>query len=321
MSWIASLEEERQTLERMIAERLDDSSPSMRLTVANLRRRLEQVRTRLIDCERPRIRIDLTGTGIPANEIKLDALGPFLDELQETISSIGQALRGSATAYSSIPMEIREETALSLETTAPGSVVLHLRTPVDPRVAEELPYPDLEDRPQPLAVAAIERLLLVVRDARPDALNEDTLVDDIYPLGPRTHKHLNSLLRVIADNEIDMEFSLTSPIEGERRAHLAAANARRVHDVLKRTRVGEEVREVAGELRGVSSIRNAFELVTSEGLLLTGKVREDLVPQLRNWYERPVIATLEVTISHSLTTGITRTKYLLIGFADTAPRP
>ncbi|MED7930428.1 hypothetical protein SMD20_39815 [Nonomuraea sp. LP-02] len=317
MTWIANLEEERQELEQMIAERASDSSPSVRLALSSLRRRLEQVVARLDDCRRPKVRIDLAGSAIVGNEIKLDALGPFLDELQETVSSIGQALKGSATAFSSIPSEIREQTSLSLEAAAPGSVVLQLRTPADPRTEDELPFPDATDQPPPLAVAAVERLLSVVRDAQPEDLNEDTLVDDVYPLGPRTHKHLNSLLRIMADAGIDAELSLLSPIDGERRAHLRATQARRIHEILKRARVGEEIQEKVGVVRGVSSLRNAFELVTPEGEVLVGKVREDLVPQLRNWYERQVIATLEVTVSQSFTTGITRTKYLLIGMAET----
>ncbi|MDA0632143.1 hypothetical protein OUY22_01850 [Nonomuraea sp. MCN248] len=317
MTWIASLEEERQALEHMIAERANDTSPSVRLSLASLRRRLEQILARLDDCKRPKVRIDLTGSAVAGTEIKLDALGPFLDELQETVSSIGQALRGSATAFSSIPSDIRDQTSLSLEATAPGSIVLHLRAPADPRTGEELPFPETTDRPAPLAVAAVERLILVARDAQPEDLNEDALVDDVYPLGPRTHKHLNSLLRIMADSGIDAELSLFSPVDGEQRANLSATQARRIHEVLKRARIGEETQERVGALRGVSSLRNAFELVTPEGEVIAGKVREDLVPQLRNWYERQIIATLEVTVSHSFTTGITRTKYLLIGMADT----
>ncbi|MBC6457195.1 hypothetical protein [Actinomadura sp. HBU206391] len=319
MTWISELEEEEQTLERLIAEKMQVDSGSLRLSVSSLKRRLEEVRARLSSATRPQLEIRLVGTAINDHEVRLELLGPFLEELQQTVSSIGQALRGSATAASSIPKEVRDQTALSYNASGPGSVVLYLRAPSDPRVAEEIPYPELlDERTKPLAVAAIERLLALAQHAR-SGTPDDSLVDDVYPLGPRTYKHLNSLVRLISDSETDAEFTLSAPIEGELNASLDAVAARRIHDVLKQTRVAEEFQEIVGELRGVSSIRNAFEVITPEGRVITGKVREDLVPSLRNWYEKPVIASLEVTVSRSLTTGLERRRHLLTGLADARP--
>lgn len=316
MTRISELEQELKKLRELIAASKVDPSPSRRLASASLERRLREVRERLADATRPQLLVSLNGPSVRDHEIELETLGPFLDELQETVSSIGQALRGSATAFSSIPMDIREETALSFTASKPGSVVLSLRAPSDPRPQEELPFPDLDEKSKPLSVAAMERLISLARLAKSNAVESEALVEDIYPLGARTYKHLNTLVRIIAEKEISADLTLRAPVEGEHHGSLTAASARRIHEVLKRTRVAEESSEITGQLRGVSSIRNAFELATPEGSVISGKVREDLVPSLRSWYERPVIATLEVTVTRSLTTGAEKRRYLLVGLAD-----
>jgi hypothetical protein len=316
MTWISELEEELRTLERLIAASKEGKSPSRRLSAASLEQRFREVRERLANATRPQLLVHLNGPSISDHEIKLETLGPLLDELQETISSIGQALRGSATEFSSIPLDIREQTALAFANSGPGSVILYLRAPYDPRSQGELPFPDFDEKSKPLAVAAMEKLISVVRLARNHSLESEALVEDIYPLGARTYKHLSDLVRIIRESETSADLTLLSPVEGEHHASLTVDSARRIQEVLKRTRVAEESSEIVGELRGVSSIRNAFELATPEGSVISGKVREDLVPSLRTWYERPVIATLEVTVTRSLTTGVERRRHLLVGLAD-----
>jgi hypothetical protein len=311
---IASLEEELGKLKRLLSQAADDS-PSVRLMAGSLRQRMEEVHRELADALRPHLRIHLDGPSVIDHGIKLEALGPLLDELQETVSSIGQALRGSATAFSSIPMDIRQETALVLDTAVPGSVVLHVRGPAAP-VAEEIELFPVDAEAQSLAITALGRLMSVARSASAMDMNEDDLVDDVYPLGPRTYKHLNDLMKIIADEELGVDFSLYSPSKEEETATISAPSARRIQEVLRRTRVAEDRDIVRGELKGVSSLRNAFEVVTPDNRVIRGRVREDLVPSLRLWYEKQILATLEVTVTISLSTGQERKKYLLIGLAD-----
>ncbi|MEU4234020.1 hypothetical protein AB0F17_57940 [Nonomuraea sp. NPDC026600] len=148
-------------------------------------------------------------------------------------------------------------------------------------------------------------------------MNEDELVDDVYPLGPRTYKHLNDLMKIIADEELGVDLSLYSPSgDIEETATIGAPSARRIQSVLRRTRIAEDREVVRGELKGVSSLRNAFEVVAPDNRVIRGRVREDLVPSLRLWYEKQIIATLEVTVTISLSTGQERKRYLLIGLAD-----
>lgn len=315
-TWIADLEQERQTLERMIANRLGDDSPSVQASVAQLRRRLDEVNRALEDGTRPLVRVQINGDVVRGHEIKIDTVGPLLDELQETLSSIGQALEGSATTYSSIPGEIREQTSLVLSAVQPGSVVLQLRAVADPRVVELPLFGEIEELPEPLGISAINRFLKVADLAARENLDDTQLIEDVFPLGARTYKHLGELTKIIVDHGIDADFTVISPIEGEQQTRLSVSAARRIRDVLRRTRVVVERHETVGELKGVSSVRNAFELVTPDLVLIRGKVIDDLVPALREWYERRVTAHLEVTIARSETTGLEYRRYLLLGLAD-----
>ncbi len=316
MTWIADLEDERRRLTELIETRMDDDSPSVQLGLQSLKNRLAEVVKTLEDAARPRLRLKLTGAAVHNHEIDVNALAPILGELQETISSIGQALRGTATTFSSIPTDIRLETAMSVEAFEPGSVVISLRTAPDPRATTPTLAEKLDDRSQPLGVAAMDRLIQLARIARSDDVNDDALIDDVFPLGARTYLHLSKLVKTLVDTETEADLSALSPIEGERHAFLGLPAARRINDVLRRTNVAVERQDYVGELRGVSSVRNAFELLLPEGKLIVGKVREDLVPQLRQWYEKRVLATFDITITRSLTTGAESQRFLLIGLAD-----
>jgi hypothetical protein len=317
MTWIADLEEERRRLQEMIDARGGNQSPSVRLGMRSLERRLDEIGKSLKNGARPHVSLHLTGPPVHGHEILVKALAPVLDELQETISSIGQALRGAATASSSIPADIRQETALTVEAFTPGSVVIHLRTEPDRRVVEPSLFEGiLQGDDQPLAIAAMDRLIGLTNLARSGDSDDDALVEDVFPLGPRTYAHLNRLMKSLMENELEADINVTSPIEGERGAFLGTSAVKRIYDVLRRTNVAVETSEFLGELRGVSSVRNAFELLLPEGTVLSGKVREDLVPQLRKWYEKRVLATFDVTVTRSLTTGTEYRRHLLVGLSE-----
>lgn len=314
MSWLADLERERQLLSLLLGERLQDDSPSSRATIPQLERRLQELEDEIESSIRPRIEVRLQGTAVEGHKIRVETVGRFLEEFQETVSSIGQALRGTATSSSSIPSDIREETAFFLESLKPGSVVLSLRSHPDPRALQPTIIPELETaRETPLVVEATRRLFRLAKLARNDDEHDDAIVEDVFPLGARTYKHLDGLVRALVDGGVEVELSFLSPIEGETDVHLGVPTAKRIRDVLRRTRVAALTERIEGELRGVSSVRNAFELVTPDRGIITGRVREDLVPALRQWYEHRVNATVDITITRSLSTGVERHRYLLVG--------
>src|SRR5690606_36368904 len=123
-------------LEELIAQSEGEDTPAVRLSIQSLRRRLREVTDALASATRPRVAVRLSGPNVRRNEIAVSALAPFLQEFQETLSSIGQALEGSATSSSSIPKDIRDRTKLVLSSTGPGSFVFDLHAPSDPRVVE-----------------------------------------------------------------------------------------------------------------------------------------------------------------------------------------
>ncbi|MEU2943608.1 hypothetical protein ABZ620_21800 [Nocardiopsis alba] len=310
MNWIEDLREERDQLLRMIDLRSSNSSPSVRLSSQSLKRELRDVEKKIESAVRPSLSMRMAGSGVLGNEIKLDSLAPIIKELQETVSSIGQALLGEITEYSSIPAAIREQTSLSLSATNPGSVVLNILSPQ----GEDTLFPD-HGMNSTLAIDSMQRLISLI-EAAGETANEEALIDNVYPLGRRTYNHLRDFLKSLAGPEIDADFRLTTPESGERDVSLKSTSARQAIRFLEKVRIAEDTISMSGELKGISSARNSFELVSPEGKITSGKVREDLVPSLRYWFEKPVIAKLQVSRSESRAGRTVRTRYLLIGLAE-----
>ncbi len=310
MTWIEDLRDEREQLIQMIEARSSETSPSVRLSSQSLKRELRSVESKIESSYRPSLSIKMAGPGIMGNEIKLDSLAPIIKQLQETVSSIGQALSGEKTQFSSIPSAIRDRTSLSLNATAPGSVVLNILSPQD----DSTLFPN-DHLVSSLAVDSMQRLISLIEAAGREENDED-IIENIYPLGKRSYNHLRDFLKSLAEPNIDVDFRLSTPEHGERDASLKYTKAKQALSILESVNIAEETISMRGELKGISSARNSFELVSREGTITSGKVREDLVPLLRHWFEKQVIAEMQVTISESRASRNTQKRYLLIGLSE-----
>ncbi|MDT0263196.1 hypothetical protein [Jatrophihabitans lederbergiae] len=294
-----------------------DDSPSSQLLRASMERRREQVQREYEPLVSPVLRVVMRGKPVRGHQVFVDSLSKLIHELQESVSSIGQAMRGVATDRSAIPASIRQETAFRLVAVHPGSVELELLGPEDERVTTPTLFEETEDlRPEPLVGASVNVLLdLLVIAGRHQSLDDD-LIEAVLPLGPRSFAHLKALANAVVDEEFDVDLGWRSPVMGERVERLDMARSRRLRDALGRTQLIRETTNIRGQLGGASLFRGAFELRTIEGDTVRGRVQQDLVPQLQAWFGRWVIATVETSVSTEAGTGRERPHYLLSGLAS-----
>jgi hypothetical protein len=243
-------------------------------------------------------------------------MSKLVHELQEAVASIGQAMRGVATDRAAIPASIRAETAFRLVSVRPGSVELELRGPEDERVFAPSLFEENSPSPEPLIGTSVNLLLDLLVIAGRQASLDDDLVEAVLPLGPRSFAHIKALASAVVDEEFDVDLGWRSPIAGERVERLDAARSRRIRDVLGRTQLVTSSLEMRGQLGGASLFRGAFELRTFDGSTLRGRVQQDLVPQLPEWFGRWVIATIETSVTIESGTGRERSHYVLGGIAS-----
>lgn len=278
-------------------------------------RGLEQARQDLLrdidDARRPTLRMVVEGEPVVGQEIRVDALAALLSSLQESLSSIAQALTGRATSRAAIPGPLRERTALRLAATFAGSFGATLRAAEG--IEDVLPG---FEGPRSLLDQSVETVLSLIEMAKSEDVSDDPIVDVILPLGSRSFKHLSDLSATVVNDRMSATMTWDRPDAAPREVTLDRAAARRLEDVLGRNKLTERQEQIEGRLGTVSDIRNAIELQT-DGDILRAKVIEELVPELGAFYTRRVFATFQVTSVRSLVTGVERNNYVLLGLAHT----
>lgn len=305
----------RADLERLegTLEAMDQAQGSP--AVALMRRGLEEIRddlrTDLEDARRARLDVLLDGAAVTDHEVRIDALAKLLRSLQETVSSVAQALTGKATSRAAIPAPLREQTSLHLAAVYPGSFGAILRGP-SPDAGDQTLFDFVDEVPTLLDIA-VDRMLTIIDLANGTDVNDDPIIEAVLPLGSRAFKHLTDLSSAIVDERMTAALSWRSPATQPRDVSLTLAAARRLDDVLGRNKMTEREAVLEGRLGTVSDIRNRVELQTDAGDIVAAKVIEEIVPQLATYYTRRVRATFDVTTVRSQVTGEERNAFTLVG--------
>ena len=311
----------RVDLERLEASLVTVAGADEFASVALMHRGLSEVRDdlkeRLDEARRARLDVVLNGIPVVGHEVRIDALSKLLHSLQESVSSVAQAMTSQATSSSSIPGLLREKTSLRLVSVYPGSFGAVLRGPPQTERDAE-PLFEMENEVPTVLDLAVEAVLTIVDLANSEAVNDDPIIEAVLPLGSRAFKHLGDLSDAIVDEEMTASLSFVSPSAETHTSTLSKASAARLRDVLDRNRISERKVKYEGHLGTVSDIRNRIELQTEEGII-PAKVVDELVPELAAYYSHRVLASFDVTTAVSHLTGQERNSYVLTGLAM-APR-
>ncbi len=316
MSSVSELRDHLGRLDEAVAALApEEASPAMALMSRGLAEVQVDVQRQLREARRARLSVVLNGVPVVGHEVRVDALARLLHSLQESVSSVAQALTGKATARAAIPGPLREATALSLFGVFDGSFGAMLTGP-DPDGDPLQPMIDFEDETPTLLDNAVDRLLTVIDLASTDAVDDDPIVEAVLPLGSRAFKHLADLSSVIVEDEMTVTLGWASPSTADTRTvSLTRAAARRLSDVLGRNKMTERETLIEGRLGTVSDLRNRVELQTNDGDIISSRVIEEIVPMIGQYYTRQVQATFQVTNVRSLVTGLERNSYMLVGLA------
>lgn len=325
MTNVAVLREQIAELEGLTAEVAGAQSFATRMMM----RGIEQMHADLSEAVdvalRPELKVVIDGAPVKGHEIRVDALSRLLFSLQESISSVAQALTGKATDRASLPGLIRDTTSLRLAAVFPGSFGATLRGPVDKKVEEMLaigqdplfPPEEIET----LLDRAVDVVLDIIDLAGVEGADDEPIIEAVLPLGGRAFKHLKELSDSIVDRDMTASLDWKHLGHETRHANVDKQSARRLNDVLTMNKVTETTETIRGHLGTASEFHGGrVEIQRDDGDVISAKVADDLVSQLGDYYSQRVEATAVVTVARSTATGNERRSYVVTGLA-TLPEP
>lgn len=275
---------------------------------------------------RPELKVVIDGEPVKGHEIRIDALSRLLLSLQESISSVAQALTGKATERASLPGVIRDSTSLHLAAVFPGSFGALLRGPVDAKVEAMIqagqdplfPLGEVET----LLDRAVDVVLDVIDLAGAEGADDGLIIDAVLPLGGRAFKHLKELSDAIVDREMTAILDWKHLGSEARQVTVDTRAARRLNDVLTMNRVNETTEVIRGHLGTASEFHGGrLEIQRDSGDVISAKVADDLVPRLGEFYSQRVEADAIVTIVRSTATGAERKSYVVTALATLPEDP
>lgn len=329
MTNVPLLREQIEELEAITAEAASSTSNASRLMMRGVTQMKHDLEQAVDVALRPELRVVIDGAPVTGHEIRVDALSRLLSSLQESISSVGQALTGKATEFSSLPLEIRDVTSLRLAAVFEGSFGAALRGPIDKQVEEMTRIgQDALLPPEPIETLldrSVDILLDLFDLAGAEGLDDGPIVEVVLPLGSRAFKHLKDLSDTIVDRDMTANLAWEHLGREPREAMVDKRSARRLNDVLTMNRVTEHPDTLRGHLGTASEFHGGrLEMQLETGELISARVADELVTRLGDYYGHQVVADAVVTVARSTATGNERKSYMVNGLAvveEPPPQP
>jgi hypothetical protein len=237
------------------------------------------------------LNVALYGESIVGHTVRLDVLGPFLAEFQQSVTSVAQALEGDPTAAAPIPRRIQEATLLSAAATFPSSFGVSLVSPV---AAEDILFPGLDEM-STILDDAITEVLDIVDLAEASGESDDAIVERLVQLRQRSLRHLGLMTKTLADAAVGVKIHWNSSRGYLRSSNLTPTAARRVREICDGSAYGEpETITVTGLLGGANSFRGAVEIRTDARQVIKARTADAVTLALADHYGRRVEAEIEV---------------------------
>lgn len=247
------------------------------------------------EIERRRLDVAMTGNPTAEHTVPVSTLGPFLTNLQESVSAVAQALTGKATSFASIPRNIREATTLSAAAVFPSSFGLSIYGPAF-TTPEGFPFPEFQAENRTVLDEAVEAVLDIMDLSERAGLPDDMLTEKLAPLGQRALKHIGLLTSGLSDGGVGLRVAWHAQGSQVRRSNWSPSGVQRVHTLCA---AGEfaapEMTTITGWLGAASSFSGKVEIRTDSGELIRASTDEELTPTLHEFFNNRVEAEVEVT--------------------------
>ncbi|CAL9511364.1 hypothetical protein [Streptomyces sp. enrichment culture] len=257
-------------------------------------RLLRSAGNRQEETERCRLDVALTGPTTAHHRVAVSTLGAFLTNLQDSISSVAQALSGRPTRSASIPRDIREATALSAAATYPSSFGVAMYGPAPDESQYDL-FGEPSGHLRTVLDEAVNKVLDIVDLSEGTGTSNDLLTEQLAPLGPRSLKHIGLLTAGLTDARVGVGVRWQGRTGEVRRSHWNPSGVQRVRLLCEENEFTEAERiTVTGWLGAASSFRGKVEIRTDGGDIIRADTDEELTGRLDTYFNRRVVAEVDV---------------------------
>ncbi|MEE6289311.1 hypothetical protein V2J52_16780 [Georgenia sp. MJ173] len=199
----------------------------------------------------------LAGSGVVGHSIRLSDLGGVLSSFQRTVSAVGGALDGITSSRGSLPASLVQRTNLRLDAApAPGSVRLAI-TPEQSPAAELYPNGEvpLDDTSRPLSDRSLEEVIRLLRAGATADPTAREFRAEFAELGPRAASAVRAFLKIVADDDLDLNLSWQEPRRPTISAAVTSSEARFLEQVIANNGLDDDELVVRGTVHTVSDRR------------------------------------------------------------------
>lgn len=312
---IDQLQEDLRLLDVALAALPDEENPAPLSSSWMTRRSLLEQRAGL----KQRLAIELAATTTPVLRLLFDTplgvervdaglLGAALSRLQETVTSVAHAVTGYPNARSTRPA-IAEKTRLTFAGAAFSSFGVVLEGTFEP--TQQALIEDVGPA-FGLLEESVVRIFDVLETGSVSSADEDELMDSVADLGRRAVKHLRDLSVVLGRQSEPIKFEWNGADVRHRRVTLSAGELTTLQQFLSGVDTLVEQLTVPGVLVGARTDRGKFFFRSDKGRTYAGAMTDELRPLVREFFDRPCQARLEVTIARSRVSGREGRSYFLL---------
>lgn len=258
------------------------------------------------------VELSLSGGAEHQSKIEVGFVAKFLDSFQDTVAAVVQALTTGATERGAIPAAVVSASQMRLAASAPGSFIVRIDGPE--RFAN-VPIVGDDDEPLPEFDAAIARVMDVFDSAFHDIAGEELRNSIIELGGKRASSHFKNLAQIVGRSGTTTELIHRSDfLEAPRTARLTAETAERLFGLLSETEQMTTVEVILGKLTGVRWKNQTFDLEVEAEPPETvhGSVVTAIRDQIKNLFDRPVRAEVEITTTTTQVTEQPTVSYRLV---------
>lgn len=273
----------------------------------SLKQRLEDLQRQVneeVNTQYEELEVKLVTKDLPSGQVLVRTLTTVLGGLQSLTDSVANTLFNQASNRGPIPQEIIERNSWVLKTVNAGSFI----AVVDLKHEDQLVIDDL---PQRQIVSELYNLFNA-------SYEEERLLEVISTLGTRTLKYYTDWTKGIRDSNIPVEINWVTSKTKDKYCKVSfdPEKAGKIFTILNdRLKTREEELAIVGRLTGINVRTYSFELVTTDGQKIAGRITKDKVSKSAGYLDRECRVELLKLITQS-SAGNEKASWILTNVSD-----
>ncbi|WP_138495928.1 hypothetical protein [Paenibacillus pinistramenti] len=278
------------------------------LEIGSLQQRLDELKRQAIEeseIQAEELEVKMQTKSLPSGHIPIRTLTTVLGGLQALTDCVANTLFNQPSNRGPIPQEIVERNSWILKAVKAGSFI----AVIDLKHENQL---TIDESPQHQIISELYSLFNASDE-------EESLLEAISALGTRTLKYYTDWTKSIRDLDVPVEINwLTTRANynQETRISFDPSKAGKIFTILnERLTSREEETVLEGRLTGINVRTNSFELCTSDGIKIVGRIVKDRVTKSAGYLDKICRAEL-IKVTTQSSAGKEKVSWILNDVAE-----